>query len=131
MKYALLVAWREYAENAKTKGFWLGMLLVPAIIMGSMQIPIWLQKRGTPTRNYVVVDQTGKLAPVIEPRLEGAYQRKVFAALNDFARRNQANPDGSNSFRPPSFEQFVAQGGEAAFLAAGGYPALVRQMKGE
>lgn len=115
MKYALLVAWREYAENARTKGFWISLLLVPAIIFGSIQIPIWLQKKGTPTRYYILVDQSETLAPVIEARLEKAYQRQVFNAFNDYARRNAAVSTGSNSFNLPSYDQFTAQGGEAAF----------------
>ena len=28
MKYIYLIAWREYAENAKTRGFWIGLLVV-------------------------------------------------------------------------------------------------------
>lgn len=116
MKYIYLIAWREYAENAKTKGFWIGLLIVPLIIFGSIQIPIWLQKKGTPTRYYVLVDQSETLAPVIESRLERAQQRRVFDALNDYARKNTVSDSGTNKFSPPSFEQFAAQGGEAAYL---------------
>ena len=31
MKYALLVAWREFAESAKAKGFWISIFLMPAL----------------------------------------------------------------------------------------------------
>lgn len=117
MKYVFLIAWREYAENAKTKGFWLGILLVPLIIFGSIQIPIWLQKKGTPTRYYVLVDQSETLAPVIESRLERAQQRRVFDALSDYARKNTTSEVSTNKFNPPSLEQFTAPGGgEAAYL---------------
>jgi ABC-2 type transport system permease protein len=116
MKYIYLIAWREYAENARTKGFWIGLLIVPLIIFGSIQIPIWLQKKGTPTRYYVLVDQSETLAPVIESRLERAQQRRVFDAFNDYARKNTASDSGTNKFNPPSFEQFASQGGEAAYL---------------
>src|SRR6478752_5624718 len=116
MKYIYLIAWREYAENAKTKGFWIGLLIVPLIIFGSIQIPIWLQKKGTPTRYYVLVDQSETLAPVIEARLERAQQRRVFDALNDYARKNAAADPGTNKFNPPSFEQFTSQRGEAAYV---------------
>ena len=102
MKYIYLIAWREYAENAKTKGFWIGLLIVPLIIFGSIQIPIWLQKKGTPTRYYVLVDQSETLAPVIESRLERAQQRRVFDALNDYARKNTASDSGTIKFNPPS-----------------------------
>lgn len=113
MKYAFLVAWREYVENARTKGFWLGMLLVPVIIFFSIQVPIWLQKKGTPTRYYALVDQSETLAPVIQSRLERAYQRQVLAELNNYARKHQAGADGLN---PPSLDQFIEQGGQAGYL---------------
>src|SRR5262249_29861886 len=32
MRYAFLVAWREFAENVKTKGFWIGILIFPLLI---------------------------------------------------------------------------------------------------
>lgn len=32
MRYAFLIALREYAENAKTKGFWIGIFMFPLII---------------------------------------------------------------------------------------------------
>ncbi len=116
MKYAFLVAWREYAENAKTKGFWISLLLVPTIIFFSIQAPLWLQKKGTPTRHYVLLDQSGTLAPVIESRLERSHQRKVFDAFNEYARKNSVSDNGTNKFTPPTFEQFSAVGGEAAAL---------------
>ena len=112
MKYALLVAWREYAENAKTKGFWLGMLLVPLIIFASIQVPLWLQKKGTPTRYYVLVDQSESLAPVIEVRLERAYQKQVLAELSDYVRKHVTGINGAD----PSLDQFMNQGGEAGYL---------------
>jgi ABC-2 type transport system permease protein len=113
MKYSLLVAWREYAENAKTKGFWLGMFLVPLIIFASIQVPMWLQKKGTPVRYYVLVDQSESLAPVIEARLHRTHQQQVLNELNDYSRKHVA---GTNTARPPSLDQFISQGGETAYL---------------
>jgi len=31
MKYAFLVAWREYAESIKAKGFWISIFLMPTL----------------------------------------------------------------------------------------------------
>ncbi len=112
MKYIFLIAWREYAENARTKGFWLGLLLVPLIFLLSIQVPVWLQKKGTPTRYYVLVDQSGILAPVIEARLNHEHQRRVFADLNDYSRKHVT---GTNATTPPSLDQFLSQGGEAGY----------------
>ncbi len=113
MRFAFLVAWREYEENARTKGFWLGILLVPVIIFFSVQVPIWLETKGTPTRQYVLVDQSGTLATVVESRLEMSHQRQVLSALNEYARR-QADGHGA---APPLLEEFINQGGQSNFLA--------------
>ena len=79
MRYIFLVAWREYAENAKTKGFWIGLCMFPLIIFISTKVSILLQTKGTPTRYYVVVDQSGKFSGAIESRLQ---QRDSFSNAN-------------------------------------------------
>ncbi len=113
MKYIFLIAWREYAENARTKGFWLGLLLVPVIIFLSIQVPVWLQKKGTPVRYYVLVDQSDILSPVIESRLDREHRKQVLAGLNDYARKHAT---GTNATQSPSLEQFISQGGETTYL---------------
>jgi ABC-2 type transport system permease protein len=129
MKYALLVAWREYAENAKTRGFWLGLFLFPLVLFLSVQVPILLEQRATPVRYFILVDPSRGLAPAIEATLEKTYQRQVLAALKEYARKNAAPLTNSASPRPaPSLEDlneadaqaletFVAKGGEGFFLA--------------
>jgi len=129
MRYAFLVAWREYAENAKTKGFWIGLFLMPAILFFSVQVPIWLEEKATPTRYFVLLDQSGNLAPVIESSLERSHQQKVLAALNDYARKYAAPLAGSNGApaasgplsqlnetNPRALETFTAKGGREYFL---------------
>src|SRR5215467_11039933 len=87
MKYSLLVAWREYSENAKTKGFWLGIFVMPVILFLSIQAPIWLEQKATPVRYYVLLDQSRLLSDVIESRFESLHQQKVLEALNEYARK--------------------------------------------
>jgi len=70
MKYAFLVAWREYAENAKTRGFWIGLFMFPVIIFLSVNVSFLLETKATPVRHYVLVDQSGMFAAVVESRLE-------------------------------------------------------------
>ncbi len=60
MKSALLVAWREYAENAKTRGFWVGLFLFPLILFLSIQVPILLEQRATPVRYFILVGPLAK-----------------------------------------------------------------------
>lgn len=114
MKYAFLVAWREYAENARTKGFWLGMFLIPVIILVSIQVPIWLATKGTPVRYYVLVDQSDTLASVVESRLDKSHQRQVLAALAEYARKYASSSVGEST--APSLEKFMSQGGQEYYL---------------
>lgn len=90
MKYALLIAWREYAENAKTKGFWIGLFMFPTIVLISIQVPAWLETKGTPTRHYLLVDQSGQFEKVIADGIERNYQRRVLEELQTYARKNKA-----------------------------------------
>ena len=53
MKYSLLVALREFGENVKTKGFWIGILLFPILIAAGFQVPRLLEKYAKPTRTSV------------------------------------------------------------------------------
>jgi ABC-2 type transport system permease protein len=121
MKYALLVAWREFAESAKAKGFWIGLFMMPAILFLSVQVPVWLEQKAAPVRYLVIVDQTGKLAPVVKTRLEFSYQQRVLFALKEYAHKYggpQAKTlalelgDGS----PWMVDAFMNKGGETAFL---------------
>src|SRR6516162_5233019 len=123
MKYILLVASREYIESVKTKGFWLGLFLFPAILFLSMQAPVWLERQATPTRYFVLLDQSGSLAPVLGPAMERSYQKELFDALKEYAQKNaindpaiSANPKASNEGPPHSVEAFVNQGGKDAYL---------------
>ena len=124
MKYAYLVAWREFTENIKTKGFWIGIFLFPTILFLSIQIPVLLEKKGTPVRYYVLVDQSGNLAPVIQSRLERNYQWLMLNGLNEYARDNstassQTNGSPLNTFNSASQESldaFIKKGGKNFFL---------------
>ena len=140
MRYALLIAWREYAENAKTKGFWIGLFLFPVIIMISIQVPTFLEKKGTPTRHFILVDQSGQFDRMITDTLERNHQRKVMQELHDYARKHtpakastDAKPTRAAVALAPSggldellrelaapnteaIERFIRQGGQSTFL---------------
>lgn len=125
MKYAALVARREYAENAKTKGFWIGMLLFPAILFLSIQVPVWLKEKATPVRYYVFVDQSGSLAPAVESNLDRSYQRQVLDALREYARKytgESASAGASDPLaefsetNPRALQDFMDKGGKDFFL---------------
>jgi ABC-2 type transport system permease protein len=115
MKYALLVALREYAESAKAKGFWIGIFLMPTILFLSIQAPIWLEKKATPVRNFLVVDQSGELAGPIEKRIERDYEEKMFEAVGEYARK-YAGTNLNRAVFPGSADAFIAAGGKEAVL---------------
>jgi len=123
MKYAMLVAWREYAENAKTKGFWIGILMLPTILFLSIQTPIWLDKKGTPTRHYLLVDQSGSFETVVASAMEKNYQKKVIEALKEYARKNCVGSDLNpgqlqqmDENKPQTIETFLSLGGQQHFV---------------
>lgn len=125
MKYAFLVAWREYAENARTKGFWIGIFLLPAILLLSIQVPVWLEKKGTPIRHFVVADQSGQFEPVIREAFEKAHQKAIVSAVRDYAR-NWWKPEAAarqgeflsrlNRENPQAVERFFREGGPDKFI---------------
>jgi ABC-2 type transport system permease protein len=122
MKYAMLVAWREFAESAKAKGFWISIFLMPTMLFFSIQAPMWLEQKATPIRCYVVVDQSKNLAPAIESALEKNYQKRVLEALGDYSRKYSAQPNSnplgldSEGEANRSVETFISKGGKDAAL---------------
>jgi ABC-2 type transport system permease protein len=125
MRYTLLIALREYAENAKTKGFWIGIFMFPLIFAIAIGATSWLA-RAEVSRHFVVVDQSGAFAEAIEQSVERAHQRSVLEALGLYVRQNQrlrqevdlsAIPaDGGPAANQNAVEAFIAAGGQDAFL---------------
>ncbi|MBC8451073.1 MAG: hypothetical protein H8D72_00020, partial [Planctomycetes bacterium] len=83
MRAIFLIALREFAENAKTKGFWIGLFLFPIIIFASIFVQKILDE-ATPTRNYVLVDQSGEYAGVVRQTMERRHQADVMRALGEY-----------------------------------------------
>lgn len=96
MKYVWRVGWREFMENARTKGFWIGILLFPLIIAVASTVPALLMAKGVSTRHFVLVDQDGSFAPIIRKELARRRQGEL-----DEARRAMAqaanNPGAAES----------------------------------
>jgi ABC-2 type transport system permease protein len=120
MRNAFLVALREYVENAKTKGFWIGIFMFPLVIFLSFQIPMFLEKKGAPVRHFVLLDFTGEFEGLIEKELDEQHHRRVLSELLEYSRENTsplpafAQPFASLS--PEALERFVALGGQDWFL---------------
>ncbi|NRA74554.1 MAG: ABC transporter permease [Planctomycetes bacterium] len=75
------VALREYLENIKTKGFWIGILIFPLLLWMMIEIPQFLQERGIPTRHVVIVDRSDGLGEIARQRITLLNRQKILTAL--------------------------------------------------
>ena len=120
MRNAFLVALREYVENAKTKGFWISIFMLPLVLFLSVQVPVLLERKGAPVRHFVLLDYSGQFEPKIVAALEQQYQKQMLQRLTEYARENGANaPDflkALNSENPPAVEKFIELGGKEFYL---------------
>jgi len=119
MRYTLLIALREFEENAKTKGFWIGLFTLPLIMAIGISVS-GLLARAEPSRYFVVVDKSGAFAAPIEHSIAWAHQRSVLQALGGYARENLRagqRPEIDLSANQTAVETFIAAGGKDAYLA--------------
>lgn len=119
MRYIFLIALREYAENAKTKGFWIGLFMLPLIIAISIGVTAKLG-RAEPTRYFVIVDQSGVLGDPIRNSIEWNHQRHVLQALGQYVQQNLRpgqKPAIDLSSNPADVNVFMAAGGQEAYLS--------------
>jgi len=91
------VAVREYLENTKTKGFWIGIILFPVMILVFSQVPQFLEDKAVPTRNYVLIDRSGEFGDLVRESIESRNRRKVLEQLMKFTQKHapkisEANP---------------------------------------
>lgn len=132
MSYAFLIALREYVENAKTKGFWIGIFMFPLLIGIGMGVSTFLAQ-AEPSRHFVLVDQSGAFADAIDQAVELAHQRAVLQALGRYVRANlrtEQLPQIDLSTVPADGGPPVEQGAVAAFVAAGGKEAFLARYRG-
>lgn len=70
MRASLLVAAREYGENARTKGFWIGLFIFPVLLLAVVEIPRLLEERATPVRHVAIVDESDGWGDVVRRAVE-------------------------------------------------------------
>jgi ABC-2 type transport system permease protein len=93
MRNALLIAAREYAENARTKGFWIGIMMVPVMLVLVIFVTRYLAEDATPIRHYVVVDQTEHYGPEIEKRMDLRFAVKVLRDFQGWVKKNRLDAE--------------------------------------
>jgi ABC-2 type transport system permease protein len=62
-----MVAARDFHERVRTRGFWIGILVLPGILVLSMLLPGWLRGMRD-VRSFAVVDRSGWLADAVAAR---------------------------------------------------------------
>jgi len=127
MNMIRLIAWREYMENVKTKGFWAGILIFPLIFTAVYFLQTTLSS-ATPTRYYILVDQSGEYTAAVETAIEREHQRRILGEFVSYLIENrkesnldltaagQTNPadqliDGADANEVAALEQWLDSGG--------------------
>jgi len=65
----VVIARREYLSRVKTKGFWIGTVLLPVLMLSMTILPQLLIARSKSTLRLAIVDQTGKVAAPLQGKL--------------------------------------------------------------
>jgi len=92
MNMIRLIAWREYMENVKTKGFWAGIMIFP-IIFTAMYFLQTTLSNSTPTRYYIFIDQSGEYGEAVETAIERDHQRRILGEFVSYLMNNRKETD--------------------------------------
>ena len=92
MRMIRLIAAHEYMEYVKTNWFWIGILIFPLIfaIMYFLQSAL---SQATPTRYYMLVDQSGIYAPAVQTAIDRDHQRRILQAFVGYILENRKQAD--------------------------------------
>lgn len=66
----LVIAKREYLQRIKTKGFWIGTLVLPIFVLALGVLPSLFLAKSKASQKLVVVDETGKVAGPLQSVIE-------------------------------------------------------------
>ncbi|MEX0901657.1 MAG: ABC transporter permease [Pseudohongiellaceae bacterium] len=95
---------REFVDNVKTKGFWISILLLPALLVGMVILQARISD-AIPTRYYILIDQTGTYQQAVQQAIDLEYQRRVLQEFVSYLLANRKDRD---------MEQISADAGGAA-----------------
>ena len=104
MRRAWRVAVREYLENTKTKGFWIGILMFPVMILVFSQVPQLLEDKAVPTRHFVLVDRSEEFTEIVHRGVESRNRRRVLEVLMKFVQEHAPKPDPDERQSPAQAE---------------------------
>jgi len=92
VKYALRIGFREFAEHAKTKGFIIGIVLFPLLLLAGFRVPALLEKISKTTRAFAVIDPTGELTHIVDEAIERDWQESDDKARLAWLEKRKADP---------------------------------------
>lgn len=115
MKNAITIAFREYGENIRTKGFWISILIVPIILSISLVVPKVLSEKAIPTRNFVLVDPDKVLESQIRTAVEEDYRNQIAKSLKDYLKKNAAPESMESALKAANTWQFQSTNSVESF----------------
>ncbi|PCJ25726.1 MAG: hypothetical protein COA96_06785 [SAR86 cluster bacterium] len=92
MRMIRLIAWREYMENVKTKGFWVGIMIFPLIFTAMYFLQTTLSNT-TPTRYYILIDQSGQYEQAVATAISRSHQQRVLQEFVNYLLDNRKESD--------------------------------------
>ena len=119
MNNAFHIAGREFSDNARTKGFWINMLMFPIMILASVKVPQLLEEKAKPTRHFVLVDQSGQFEAVVDTSVEKHYQRTVAKKLFEYMQENAKEGSAGGGMTAEMLETLPANQFDLSFLQDG------------
>lgn len=93
-----VIAKREYVSRVKTKGFWVGTVILPLLILAMMVVPSLLLIKLRGSLRVAVVDETGRIASGLLERLApgpAGDQRQADADASEPAVGRNRRPESS------------------------------------
>jgi ABC-2 type transport system permease protein len=124
MRQIFLIARREYRQHLRTRGFWLGLLAIPFIMVASVAVPLLLDSTGKGGDALLISDPSGQFQPEIEAVFEREYQKLVLRRLSLYAEEYDAHP-ANVPIDWARHSLFYSNQETDAFVAAGGIDAAL------
>ncbi len=92
MNMIRLIAFHEYLENIKTKGFWLTILIFPVVFIGIYFLQTALSN-SAPTRFYLLIDQSGEYEEAVDVAIERDHQRRILQSFVSYLLEHRTESD--------------------------------------
>ncbi|MDA0977272.1 MAG: ABC transporter permease [Proteobacteria bacterium] len=76
----LLISLREFLENVRTKGFWIGILMMPVVLVLVAVVPLIIESTRS-AKSYAVIDESNWLGSEVQAEISRRDFRYLFTDL--------------------------------------------------